>query len=97
MTMGSIVARPKKPQIATSTTTSPTTTSPGAGSGTGTTTGATTGTTGTTTSDPTDPVKARVENVLRRNRGLLGNVLTGFRGVLDSQSARPQRKTLLGE
>lgn len=92
--MGSIVARPKKPKIATSTTTSPTTTSPGAGSGTGTTTGATTG---TTTSEPTDPVKARVENVLRRNRGLLGNVLTGFRGVLDSQSARPQRKTLLGE
>lgn len=94
--MGSIVARPKKPKTATPKTTAATASSTGSTTGTaaGTTTGSSTGGAG---ADVTDPVKARVENVLRRNRGLLGNVLTGFRGVLDSQSARPQRKTLLGE
>lgn len=88
--MGSIVARPKKPKTVTTKSSASTTT---------TTTSAASGTTSGTTSsvETTDPVKARVETVLRRNRGVLGNVLTGFRGVLDSQSARPQRKTLLGE
>lgn len=88
--MGSIVARPKKPKTVTKKTSASTAT---------TATSGTSGTTSDTTSlaEATDPVKARVETVLRRNRGVLGNVLTGFRGVLDSQSARPQRKTLLGE
>jgi len=39
----------------------------------------------------------RRQNLLRRNRGRLGTVLTGFRGVLTSSSANPQQKTLLGE
>ncbi|MCB9996624.1 MAG: hypothetical protein H6869_09330 [Rhodospirillales bacterium] len=39
---------------------------------------------------------AREDNLLRRSRGRLGTVLTGFSGVL-SQAARAGRKTLLGE
>lgn len=39
----------------------------------------------------------RVETLLRRERGRLGTILTGFRGVLGLSNDAPQRKTLLGE
>ena len=38
----------------------------------------------------------RSQNLLERNRGVFGTILTGFRGVLN-QSVQSQRKTLLGE
>jgi hypothetical protein len=39
----------------------------------------------------------RVENLLRRNRGVGGTVKTGFRGLLSSNESLPDRKSLLGE
>ena len=39
---------------------------------------------------------AREDNLLRRSRGRLGTVLTGFNGLLE-KAAAPVRKTLLGE
>ena len=39
----------------------------------------------------------RRENLLRRNRGRLGTVLTGFRGLLSLNDNATQRKNLLGE
>lgn len=39
----------------------------------------------------------RVENLLRRNRGRSGTILTGFRGILSPNELVPRRKTLLGE
>jgi len=47
--------------------------------------------------NPAEVAKTRAENVLRRNRGVWGNVLTGFRGILSSSDSAPQRKILLGE
>jgi hypothetical protein len=42
--------------------------------------------------------EARTENLLRRSRGRLGTILTGFRGFLDSNKDQStKRKTLLGE
>jgi hypothetical protein len=42
--------------------------------------------------------EARTENLLRRSRGRLGTILTGFRGFLDSSKDKSiTRKTLLGE
>ncbi|MBL4590156.1 MAG: hypothetical protein JKY11_08785 [Alphaproteobacteria bacterium] len=41
--------------------------------------------------------EARVENLLRRNRGRLGTIVTRFKGVLDSHTSQKKRKTLLGE
>lgn len=45
--------------------------------------------------------KQRAENLVRRNRGRFGTVLTGFRGILSQSASQftggPQRKTLLGE
>ena len=42
--------------------------------------------------------EARTENLLRRSRGRLGTILTGFRGFLDSSKDKSsERKTLLGE
>lgn len=80
--MGSLVSKPKAPK----TTTKIVYSMPSS-------------TTDNTTSEP-DPVevaKERVENVLRRSRGVWGNVLTGFRGILSTGNGAPQRKTLLGE
>ena len=60
----------------------------------------------TTPTAETTPVKtdaeiateARTENLLRRSRGRLGTILTGFRGFLDSSKDQSsERKTLLGE
>lgn len=39
---------------------------------------------------------ARAEGLLNRNRGLLGTVMTSFRGLLN-QGGQNTRKTLLGE
>ena len=41
--------------------------------------------------------EVRVENLLRRNRGRLGTIVTGFKGVLDSNTSQKKRKKLLGE
>jgi hypothetical protein len=41
--------------------------------------------------------KARAKSLLKRDRSRFGTVLTGFRGLLGSAPARPERKTLLGE
>lgn len=55
-----------------------------------------------TTPTPTDEqikTQSRTDNLLRRVRGTLGTVLTGFRGVLgltNDTNASP-RKNLLGE
>ena len=63
-------------------------------------------TTSPTPTVETTPVKtdaeiateARTENLLRRSRGRLGTILTGFRGFLDaSKDQSSERKTLLGE
>ncbi|MDD3021704.1 MAG: hypothetical protein PHX61_12125 [Alphaproteobacteria bacterium] len=47
--------------------------------------------------DPAEVAAARAENVLRRKRSVLGNVLTSFRGVLSTGNNLAARKTLLGE
>ena len=39
----------------------------------------------------------RVEDTLRRARGQSSTILTSFRGVLTPETAKPARKTLLGE
>ena len=41
--------------------------------------------------------EARAESLLRRNRGRLGTILTGFNGALATSTQDKQRKTLLGE
>jgi hypothetical protein len=38
-----------------------------------------------------------ISDLVRRNRGRLGTVLTSFRGVLGANDLTPYRKTLLGE
>lgn len=58
-------------------------------------------------SQPEEPVKTdeevaaetRQQNLLRRSRGTLGTILTGFRGFLNpsDETATSGRKTLLGE
>lgn len=59
-----------------------------------------------TVSDSTTPVDAPVSDtspdhavtdLLRRNRGRLGTILTSFRGILSANDLTPYRKTLLGE
>lgn len=40
---------------------------------------------------------AREQNLLRRDRGRLGTILSGFRGILGLSTNTPARKTLLGE
>ena len=43
-------------------------------------------------------VEEREQSLLRRNRGVLGTILTGFQGVLSpNQTQSSSRKTLLGE
>lgn len=53
-----------------------------------------------TSSEPSEEEKrseTRRKNLLRRNRGKLGTVLTGFRGVLGRVNTSGGQKTLLGE
>ena len=46
----------------------------------------------------TDPAEQRKANLLARDRGRFGTVLTSFRGFLGQNNAATiQRKTLLGE
>ena len=85
--MGSITSRPKIPAAAAVATpqiadvTTATPTSP----------------TVPTSASPEEVAKTRVENILRRSRSMLGNVLTSYRGLLNENSNSPQRKSLLGE
>ena len=39
----------------------------------------------------------RTQNLLRRHRGRLGTIQTGFRGLLSQTVTDKQRKTLLGD
>jgi len=61
------------------------------------TTTSTTDTTSNVEADPVEVAATRAENVLRRKRSIVGNVLTSLRGVLDNSSGAVARKTLLGE
>lgn len=84
--MGSLSSRPKAPKQVTQVVyTSPATSSSSNSS------------TDSVEADPKEVAKERAESVLRRNRGVLGNVLTSFRGVLSQNNQGVARKTLLGE
>lgn len=85
--MGSINSRPKAPAVQPSSVTTVTPT-----------------VTPSTVSTPTKTSEelaseSRTESLLRRSRGRLGTVLTGFKGFLSSsnQGEEVSRKTLLGE
>lgn len=41
--------------------------------------------------------KARLESMDRRRRGRSGTIVTSDRGLLETNEARPQKKSLLGE
>lgn len=93
--MGSITSRPKVPSspqvIFVPAPSAPAPSAPSSGSGSS----------GAGTPPPAaDPqevaAQVRRENLLRRDRGRLGTILSGFRGFLTSQSDSG-RKTLLGE
>lgn len=59
---------------------------------------ATTATQNSTQDTAADAGALRKENLLARNRGRFGTVLTGFRGFLSAATdGAKQRKTLLGE
>lgn len=74
----------------------PTTPSPTPGADTGTNTGTNTGS-GDTPTTPAQDKEAREQNLLRRDRGRLGTILSSFRGILGLSDNTPARKTLLGE
>lgn len=88
--MGSLTSRPKAvtSRVAATTTTTTTATTNNPSSSTDVP---------VTTPDPQEVAKQRAENVLRRSRSTLGNILTSFRGILSSSNAAPTRKNLLGE
>lgn len=44
-----------------------------------------------------DAAEERRQNLLRRDRGVLGTVQTSLRGLLGSNENTPARKSLLGE
>lgn len=46
---------------------------------------------------PPTPEEQRKADLLKRNRGVLGTIQTGFRGLLDLAADAPKKKTLLGE
>lgn len=50
-----------------------------------------------TPSDEELAAESRRENLLRRNRGRFGTILSGFRGVFTQAGNASGRKTLLGE
>lgn len=83
--MGSLVSKPKVPKTTTVVVSKPSVTTTSGSSSTA------------MEPDPVEVAKERAENVLRRNRGIWGNVLTGFRGILSNGDGALQRKTLLGE
>lgn len=49
------------------------------------------------TSTSENVAEQREKNLLTRNRGRFGTVTTSFRGLLNTNSANRQTKTLLGE
>ena len=62
------------------------------------TTATVTSPTTTATSESSEPVAAKNTSLLKRSRGVLSTVVTGFRGLLsDGNNTTPPRKTLLGE
>ena len=105
--MGSLASRPKVPSYSASPQVvyvpAPTASSP---STTNTTTSQSTGGSnadaGTDSTQHTSEVakEVREDNLLRRSRGRLSTVLTGFKGILSdtaNTAASSQRKSLLGE
>jgi len=52
---------------------------------------------GTQHNAPQSDKERREKNLLRRNRGRLGTIKTGFRGFLSRATLDKPRKTLLGE
>lgn len=98
--MGSLVSAPKTPKSTTSQivyVSTPTTTQTST-QDTATAQSTTSSDSTTTASDTEDTLaRERVATLLQSRRGILGTILTGFRGFLDPASASPQRKTLLGE
>lgn len=109
--MGSMTSRPKVPvtnvvqpqyiYVPAPQTYTPSVPSSGSGSGGGSAGGETGPGTGAPATPVTEPEtvrsEVRIENLLRRGRGLSGTVLTGCRGLLSLNGNTPQRKTLLGE
>lgn len=73
---------------------------PNTNAGTGTGQGADTPVSGDdagVTGPDTDPDQTRIAGLMKRRRGRLGTIRTGFRGILSPSALRPQRKSLLGE
>lgn len=97
--MGSLVSAPKTPKISTPQVVYVPAPSTGGTSGTTSTPPQDTGTTTSSAADDTEETLARerVAALLQNRRGILGTILTGFRGFLDPAAATPRRKTLLGE
>lgn len=102
--MGSLTSRPKvpvstaQPQIVYVPQPAPTSTTTTATVSTGSTGTPLPSEQSTSPNTPEDAAStARVENLLRRNRGITGTIQTGFRGLLSQTKLIPQRKTLLGE
>lgn len=87
--MGSLASRPKAPSQQVVYVPQPVYTAPAA------TTTNTTPSTPAPTAEET-AAEARTQNLLQRNRGIFGTVLTGFRGFL-SGAQNNTRKSLLGE
>ena len=110
--MGSLASRPKVPTYTASpqvvyvpapstSVTASATTSATSGSSAGSTT-QNTASSGTDTTQTTSEVtkEVREDNLLRRSRGRLSTVLTGFKGILSdtaNTATSSQRKSLLGE
>ncbi len=98
--MGSLISAPKTPKTSTPQVIYvPTSSTSGTTSPTTTTQSSQTETADTSTANDSGETLARerVAALLQDRRGILGTILTGFRGFLDPASANPQRKTLLGE
>lgn len=96
--MGSLVSAPKTPRTSTQVVYVPASSTGGTTSST-TTQSSQTETASSSTADDTEETLARerVAALLQNRRGVLGTILTGFRGFLDPAAAAPRRKTLLGE
>ncbi len=52
---------------------------------------------GSTPDETPTPEAQREKNLLERQRGRFGTILTGFRGILSPTETQNTRKTLLGE
>lgn len=103
--MGSLASRPKVPRAASSPqivyVPQPNSSPPSTGGTSSATTneGASTNTGSNENAAQTGgeaPKEVRENNLLRRSRGRLSTVVTGFKGILSDTTSR-QRKSLLGE